>query len=75
MTNFLLCVGLCTDSALVDTLIVENLKEALHVLQACVTEEQRVQCTLLLRASAPLMVKRGDKTGMVMLRSHDSQSV
>ena len=34
------------------------------MLKVCATEEQRVQYTLLLRASAPPMVKRGDKGGM-----------
>ena len=49
----------------VDTYIVERIIIVLRVLRACASELQRKEYTLLLRALAPLLKGRGDKSGMV----------
>ena len=43
----------------------ECIKEVLHILKLCATEEQRLEYGFLLRALAPPRVKRGDMAGMI----------
>ena len=48
-----------------DTYIVDQFKAALHQLKDCMTEAQRFEYGLLLRAVAPPLLRRGDTRGMV----------
>ena len=57
------CV-LSAGGAAIGTCIVEYLKEALQVVKACGTEEQRLEYGILLRGVAPPLRKRGDSSGM-----------